>query len=355
MARWGRRWMWSGRIRTVRFQSGSRMKPAKQVRPFRGGKPALFSSLSRPSTRPKRWHSSSGKPVRTSVLSGGGGRRAQSGGGFRLRKRTIILLLLGLVIASGSLTAAYIDRHLGPPLMTVAELRVKQIATQAINKAISEQVAGKSDFEQLVDWKTNNSGKVSGFMLNYAEHMRITSQTISTVQQTLDEVGSIPEHIPIGQAFGSTFISSYGPRVPVHFEPIGSVKVDLNTRQQDAGINMILVEVYIRIEAEVSIIIPFDTKPEKVTTEIPISYLLVVGDVPMYYYDNKGQPVGQSAAQAPNIALPGVGAGAAGSSADNNSEAASGDGDASGGEDESVGASGSIDPSNSDEAADESS
>lgn len=277
--------------------------------------------------------------------------RGQSGG-FRLRKRTIILLLLGLFIASGSLTAAYIDRHLGPPLMNVAELRVKQIATQAINKAISEQVASKSDFEQLIDWKTNNSGKVSGFMLNYAEHMRITSQTISTVQQTLDDVGSIPERIPIGQAFGSTFISSYGPRVPVHFEPIGTVKVDLNTRQQDAGINMILVEVYIRIEAEVSIIIPFDTQPEKVTTEIPISYLLVVGDVPMYYYDNKGQPVGQSAAQAPNIAIPSAGTGASGSG-DDGSHAASGNSTGSNGDNAAIGASGSVDESNSDEAGEE--
>lgn len=281
-------------------------------------------------------------------MMSGGSRRGQSGG-FRLRKRTIILVLLGLFITSGALTAAYIDRHLGPPLMNVAQLRVKQIATQAINKAISEQVASKSDFEQLVEWKTNNSGKVSGFMLNYAEHMRITSQTISTVQKTLDDVGSIPEHIPIGQAFGSTFIASYGPRVPVHFEPIGTVKVDLNTRQQDAGINMILVEVYIRIEAEVSIIIPFDTKPQQVITEIPISYLLVVGDVPMYYYDNKGQPVGQSAAQAPNIALPGAGTGLSGSSEDD-SQAVSGD-DASGGDDAAVGASGSIDDTNSDEAS----
>ncbi len=228
------------------------------------------------------------------------------GGGIRLRKRTILLILFVLFIGSAALTASYIDRHLGPPLMNVAEVRVRQIATQSINQAISEQVASHSDFEKLVEWKTNNAGKISGFMLNYAEHMRITSETINTVQRTLSEIGSIPEHIPIGQALGSTFISSYGPRIPVKFEPVGSVKVDLNTRQQDAGINMILVEVSIRIEAEVSIIIPFDTKPEVVSTDIPISYLLVVGDVPMYYYDNKGRPVGDSAAEAPNIAIPGM-------------------------------------------------
>jgi len=197
----------------------------------------------------------------------------------------------------------FIDRNIRPPLMKVAALRVKQVATQAINKAITEQVADQSDFGKLVEWKTNGDGKIAGFMLNYGEHMRITSDTIGTVQRTLANMKDIPEHIPVGQALGSAILASFGPRVPVKFEPVGSVKVDLSTRQKDAGINMILVEVYIRIEAEVAIIIPFDTKPETVETEIPISYLLVVGDVPMYYYDNKGNPAGGSEG-APNISLP---------------------------------------------------
>ena len=188
--------------------------------------------------------------------------------------------------------------------MTVAEVRVKQVATQAINKSITEQVASQTNADKLIEWKTNSSGKISGFMLNYAEHMRITSETIDTVQNTLDRMGDIPERIPLGQALGSAIIASFGPRIPVKFEPIGAVKVDLNTRQKDAGINMILVEVYMHIVAEVSIIIPFDTKPELVETEIPISYLLVVGDVPTYYYDNKGNAVGDSAPNAPSIAIP---------------------------------------------------
>lgn len=188
--------------------------------------------------------------------------------------------------------------------MQLAQLRIKQVATQAINKATTEEVADSSDLEKLIDWKMNSNGKISGFMLNYAEHTKIRAQTINTVQATLDELKGIPEHIPIGNALGSAIISSYGPRIPVKFEPVGAVKVDLNTRQKNAGINMILIEVYIRIVAEVAIIVPFETDPQQVETEIPISYLLVVGDVPMYYYDNKGNPVGESAANAPNISVP---------------------------------------------------
>ncbi|GGD76857.1 sporulation protein YunB [Paenibacillus nasutitermitis] len=201
-------------------------------------------------------------------------------------------------------TFIFVERNLQGPLMTVAKVRVKQVATKAINKAITDQVAKQGDIEKLIEWKMNDNGKVSGFMLNYAEHMRITSQTADRVQSMLNDIKDIPEKIPLGQALGSAIIASFGPRIPVKFEPTGAVKVDLQTKQQDAGINMILVEVYMRIVAEVSIIIPFDTQPELVETEIPISYLLVVGDVPMYYYDNKGNPVGDSAAGAPSISLP---------------------------------------------------
>ncbi|MBW7456367.1 sporulation protein YunB [Paenibacillus sepulcri] len=221
----------------------------------------------------------------------------------RSRRRLWLLIMLIVFLFIFQLFI-FVERNLQGPLMTVAKVRVKQVATQAINKAITDQVASQGDVEKLIEWKTNNSGKISGFMLNYAEHMRITSQTADRVQGMLNEIKHIPEKIPVGQALGSAIIASYGPRVPVKFEPAGAVKVDLETRQQDAGINMILVEVYMRIVAEVSIIIPFDTQPELVETEIPISYLLVVGDVPMYYYDNKGNPVGDSASGAPSISLP---------------------------------------------------
>ncbi|MFS0723466.1 sporulation protein YunB [Paenibacillus sp. 1P07SE] len=221
--------------------------------------------------------------------------------GKRRKLWWIVLLITALL---GFQFFIFMERNLRPPLMNIAQLRIKQVATQAINKAISEQVAGRSDIEGLIDWKMTENGKVSGFMINYSEHMRITSETINTVQSTLQEVKNMPERIPVGRALGSAILSSFGPRVPVRFEPIGAVKVDLHTRQENVGINNILVEVYIRIATEVAIIIPFDTKPEIVQTEIPISYLLVVGDVPMYYYDNKGNPVGNSAAGAPNIAIP---------------------------------------------------
>lgn len=219
-------------------------------------------------------------------------------------KKRVILVILFLFAFSSLQTFIYVERNLRPPLMNIATIRVKQKATEAINTAITEKIAQGTNFDKLIDWKEDNSGKITGFMLNYAEHMKIAGDTVNIVQNTLQHLGDIPEQIPLGLAFNSAIFASFGPAIPIRFVPAGAVKVDLNTRQKDAGINMLLVEVYIRIIAEVTIIIPFDTKPEIVSTEIPISYLLVVGDVPMYYFDGKGNPVGESQPLPPNISLP---------------------------------------------------
>ncbi|WP_083205432.1 sporulation protein YunB [Bacillus sp. FJAT-27264] len=210
-----------------------------------------------------------------------------------------LLLLLGLFQS-----IRYVEQHLKPPIVHLAQIRVKQIATESINKAITSQVASGGNAEELIDWKTDKNGKISGFMLNYAEHMRITSQAATVIQSTLQELHNKRERIPLGQALGSPLIASFGPDIPITIEPQGAVKVELATRQKNAGINMILVEVYIHIVTEVAVVIPFDMQPQVVDTEIPVSYLMVVGDVPMYYYDNQGQPVGQNGSSAPGIAIP---------------------------------------------------
>lgn len=203
-------------------------------------------------------------------------------------RKTIFLITLIVALVLSLQSFIFIEQNLREPLMNVARIRVKQIATDAINEAIASQIAHGSDLEQLVDWRTNYSGDVTGFMLNYAEHMKISSQVVDIVRKSLDEKVHVTERVPVGQAFDSAILSTIGPSIPIRFESAGAPQVDLGTRRENAGINMLLVTVFVRITAEVMIYIPFDTKPEIVSTEIPISYILVKGDVPMYYFDANG-------------------------------------------------------------------
>jgi sporulation protein YunB len=198
------------------------------------------------------------------------------------KTRRLFFVFGFLVLLTTIYTWLYIEKHLKPAIMHHAQITIMQMASKAINSAITEQIAGDQSFSKLVDWRTDANGKVSGFTLNYMEHMRITSTTVKLVQQTLNQLGQQNAKIPIGLAFNSSLLTNYGPSVPVKFQPAGDVKVDLNVRQKNAGINMLLVEVFIRVTVDMSVFIPFDAKLQTVKTELPITYMLVVGDVPNY-------------------------------------------------------------------------
>lgn len=246
----------------------------------------------------------------------GSGAGAPSGGGrgwpkrpprrLRLTRGRIALLLFLFVVFSSVAIARFLDTRLREPLFFLAKVRLTQMATEAINAAIAERFAEQAATESLIRWQKDDSGRITGFLIDYKEQMKITSETIRIVQGILREKEEIPERIPLGHALKSPLLSAIGPRVSVTFQPLGAVKADVETRQVDAGINNVLVEVFLRIRTDIAIVIPFDREPETIETEIPLSYLLVVGDVPLYYYDNKGNPVGSGAAQAPAIALPGL-------------------------------------------------
>lgn len=231
-------------------------------------------------------------------------RRFKSRSALIQRKHVFVLVFLVFLFFTIQ-SFIYIEGNLRPHLLTIAKIRITQVATEVINSAITDSIAAETNINQLIEWRTDSNDKITGFMLNYAEHMRITSEAVRIVQTTLNEAVEKTHHIPVGEALDSAILTSFGPTIPIRFVPDGAVKVDINTRQSDAGINMVLVEVYIRIMTEVAVIIPFHTDTEIVETEIPISYLMVVGDVPMYYFDSKGNPVGDSPGGPPSISIPG--------------------------------------------------
>jgi sporulation protein YunB len=213
----------------------------------------------------------------------------------------VILVLLAFLLVE---MFVFFDKKLREPLLFLAQVRVKQMATEAINAAITQELADTADAGKMIQWKMDQNGKVSGFLIDFKEQMRLTSRTVQIVDRVLKEKEEVPDHIPIGHALESPLISAFGPRVSVSFHPVSAVKAEVGTRQTETGINMVLIEVFIRIRTEIAVVIPFDKAPDVLETEIPLSYALVVGNVPMYYYDGKGNPVGSTAQSAPPIVLP---------------------------------------------------
>src|SRR5690606_30142481 len=138
----------------------------------------------------------------------------------------------------------YIEQNMRQPLMEIAKMRVSQIASTTLNKAVSEQVVQSTDYRNIIEWKT---GEPRGFTLNYAEHTDMVKKTVDVVKSTLYDLTQVPVEVPLGQVMDSAILATFGPNIPIKLTPMGSSLVTMETNQVTAGWNMVIVEVYIKI------------------------------------------------------------------------------------------------------------
>src|SRR5690625_5655493 len=89
--------------------------------------------------------------------------------------------------------------------------------------------------------------------------------------------------IPIGQATVNTIFANLGPKIPVHFEIVGSLRSDVVHEVKEFGVNAALFEIYIPVTVNVQIVIPFSTKTSEVSTKVFVDSRVIMGDVPEFY------------------------------------------------------------------------
>jgi sporulation protein YunB len=191
-------------------------------------------------------------------------------------------------------TLIYVEKTLEPTLLILASQKAEQLAKQAISDAVTKRIAQQGvDFNEIIKIEKDNQGKIEAYNFNFKEYARIVGETTSRIQNRLKdfEEERVDRTIPLGLATGNSFLAQYGPELPITFVPIGAVRTRLETDLKEAGINMVLVTVYIYVEVTLRIVIPFATEEKTVTTKIPITNALVQGEVPIYYYNNpEGKP-----------------------------------------------------------------
>lgn len=228
---------------------------------------------------------------------------------FRNYKRKHSIILFVLLVASiytGLYAFYFVETNLRPNLMSIAEIRTKKIATEAINDAVSKKIAEETDYRNLLDIQLDSTGRVSYAQLNFSEVSRIAAETTIRVQNTLNIIEKEVIRIPLGMAVNSTILSQYGPTIPITIVPQGAAFTNVDWSFEEAGINQTLHVIYVEVRAEVKVVIPFDTKNTIVVTRIPIAYALYIGNVPQFYYNGRGIPQGDGVGESPGVKPPSI-------------------------------------------------
>ncbi|RHW41690.1 sporulation protein YunB [Neobacillus notoginsengisoli] len=222
-------------------------------------------------------------------------------GPLPLKYVLLITLVTFIIVTYQSLNI--INKHIEPSLIKIAETKAREFASQAVNKAIAQDVTANIDVNELLIVH-NNSGEVS-YSFNPRVSNRVIAETTRKIQRYLNllEDGNIEDleafkefnadeskkqrgiiyEIPIGMATNNTLFSNLGPKVPVRFEIVGDVIANIETKIKETGINNTYLEVYVKTNIQMSVIIPLVEKDINVVNSVSIGNLFLPGKVPQYY------------------------------------------------------------------------
>ena len=227
----------------------------------------------------------------------------------RVNWRFVLFVLLVLFVFTTVQGIYYVENSLRPAAITVAEAYTKKQAAKMINDSIIERISNDANYSKLINFREGQGGKISAGYFDLQEATRIQAKAVTSIQDALSGMGQKVLKIPMGMALDNSLLADLGPDIPVKVTPSGIVKSNVGVETRDVGINQSVHILYLDIQVETSVIIPFTSKKTVIETRAPLAYLWTAGDVPQVVYNAKGEQLGTTSAPQvlPPIELPKIG------------------------------------------------
>ena len=189
------------------------------------------------------------------------------------------------LVPLAALTGLFIlfTRNLSPILISMAEARARQLAVEAMNRAIAEVMDSSVTYTDLMRVSHDSSGRVSMLEANATLMNEIASAAALTAQSKLDTLADEGVGLPLFAALGIDLFSGAGPIIRVSITPVGAVSTRFVTSFESAGINQTRHEISLEASVVMRIVIPAGADSVSVSTYVPIAESIIVGSVPDSY------------------------------------------------------------------------
>lgn len=216
---------------------------------------------------------------------------------MRIKKCDKILLTLIIIFICTYIMIITFSNKSEVLLMEYAKNNTKNIMGLIINNSLNNILYKNKESNYIIIEK-DNEGKITN--LNFDTN-KINKITYILSKKLFDDVKKIEEgkyndldikyitnndlvyFIPIGIIHDNVIFNNLGPKIPFKIELIGNVDIGNNIELKDYGINSFIVEVYLNINLNVGVILPFKSENVSVSKNILLESKIVQGQIPQYY------------------------------------------------------------------------
>lgn len=200
----------------------------------------------------------------------------------RPHMKKLCLALAALAAVGMIWLVVSVNDRMRPALASLAETRIKSLATDAMNQAINESLNSGPDYDRLIT-SYDNGEKVYMLQADARRMNLLASECCAAAQKRIAQIGEQGVSLPLGTVSGITYLTGRGPRIRVTFTPAGSVYSEFCSTLSSSGINQSLYRVNLRLTASIRLIMPGISRSIEVSSEAAIAESIIVGEVPQVY------------------------------------------------------------------------
>lgn len=229
---------------------------------------------------------------------------------FRFKKKNnlvgclLYLVLVGFICAF--LFIYYFSNSLGEGLIKCAEDEMERLIILVLNNGVKKYLAN-GEMGDLLEILYNdkdinliryNTKVINQVMIDITDILEqdmdyLVRGDIDKIELGVKNISSdyydkindgIIYGVSMGSATGNQLLANLGPKIPLRLSVIGSVMTDIKSDIKDYGLNNAMINIYVEIEVDCVIQMPFMSKKVKVRDKIPLTMEVIQGSVPSYYY-----------------------------------------------------------------------
>lgn len=186
----------------------------------------------------------------------------------------IMVLILSLVI--------YADFRVRPMVAASARMIAKRAATEALNEAVTAELAQDVDYEKIVRVE-GKQGSLTAAHFDFAKVTELQSAATERADAALRSLANTTLRLPFAQVVGGSLFTTFTPIVPVRMTLMGDAHSSVQMETRTVGVNQSVHIIYLDISADMSVVSPLVSTPLSITSRIPVAYVVLMGEVPKTY------------------------------------------------------------------------
>lgn len=218
----------------------------------------------------------------------------------RKNKSNIILnyIILNIIILNSLLI--YYDKKISDKIIDIAGSKLEEISTQIIKKDI---VPDNVVLNNLITIEMNKNQEILGVNIDMDYSRELMVDVVQNIQKNIDliESGKFNTNelikglkvyknntyieVPLMLYKNGVMMQNLGPLIPLEVDfyeyVLGNVEIEIN----EYGINNALMKVYLEVELEQKIYIPYKEEKFKRKYSLLLGSKVIVGKVPSFYGD----------------------------------------------------------------------